>query len=222
MQDNAELLHDLRMPLQLVSSCAQLLEREVAQNKRAMGYVEMLLGSVRQMQHMLTDSLERRRPEAGEVHFERCELVCHTWELCARCQLYAQRSGAQLLFHANCDRLELALDEEKYGRILMNLLSNALKFAPGGTVQVCVRALGDYVEISVQDNGCGVAPERMERIFDLHETDTGYGYGLYIAREYARLLGGSLSAESEPGKGSVFTLRLPVRSLERSREECAN
>ena len=214
MQENAELLHDLRMPLQLVLSCAQLLEREVSQNKRAMGYVDMLMGSVRQMQNMLTGSLERKRPEAGEVCFRRCELVSHTWELCARCQLYAHRVGAQLLFHANCDRLELALDEEKYGRILMNLLSNALKFAPGGEIHVTVRALGDFVEVSVQDNGCGIVPERMGRIFELHETDSGYVYGLYIAREYARLLGGRLSAESEAGKGSVFTLRLPVQSVE--------
>ena len=81
-------------------------------------------------------------------------------------------------------------------------------------MQVRVRALGDFVEISVQDDGCGIAPERMERIFDLHETETGYGYGLYIAREYAHLLGGGLCAESEPGRGSVFTLRLPVRSVE--------
>ena len=97
---NAELMHDLRMPLQLICSCGQLLR------------------------------------------FARVDLISRTWEICARCQLYAGRKDIRLGFHANADRLELALDEEKYTRILMNLLSNALKFTPeGGRVRVQVRAL---------------------------------------------------------------------------------
>lgn len=223
MTGNAELLHDLRMPLQLVVSCAQLLEMELAENERAQGYVKMLQSSVMEIQRMLTGALEKRRPEAGAVRFERCELVGFTWESCARCQLQAQRKGVRLSFHANCDRLTLALDEEKYGRILMNLISNALKFTPeGGAVQVRVHAMGDFAEIIVTDDGCGIAPERLDHIFDLHETETGYGYGLYIVREYASMLGGGISVKSAPGKGSAFTLRLPVRSVESALACCAN
>jgi len=223
MTGNAELLHDLRMPLQLVVSCAQLLEMELEENERARGYVQMLKGSVSEIQRMLTGALEQRRPEAGAVRLEPCELVAHTWEICARCQLQAQRKGVLLSFHANCDRLTLALDEEKYGRILLNLISNALKFTPeGGKVQVRVHALGDFAEVTVEDDGCGVAPDRLESIFRLHETETGYGYGLYIAREYADMMGGGLSVKSSPGKGSAFTLRLPVRSVEAALTRCAN
>lgn len=211
---NAELVHDLRAPLQLMVSCAQLLEMEVGENDRAREYVQMLLGGATQMQRMLTSTMERLRPEAGEMKFVKSDLVLRTWEAYTRCQLYAGRKGIRLSFHANCDRLALALDEEKYGRILSNLLSNALKFTPeGGKVKIIVRALGDFAEVEVIDDGCGIPSERLERIFDLHETDGGYGYGLYIAREFAGRMGGSLNVQSEPGKGSVFTLRLPVRSI---------
>lgn len=211
---NAELVHDLRTPLQLMVSCAQLLEMEVGENDRARGYVQMLLGNAMEMQKMLTATMEQLRPESGAVKWVKSDLVQRTWEAYTRCQLYASRKGVKLSFHANCDRLTLALDEEKYGRILSNLVSNALKFTPeGGRVRIVVRALGDFAEVDVADSGCGIAAERMESIFELHETDGGYGYGLYIAREYARLLGGSLDVRSVPGKGSTFTLRLPVRSV---------
>jgi len=218
MSGNAELLHDLRMPLQLIYSCGQLLEAEVRENEHAKSYVEMLLSSTLQMQKMLTGAMEQLRPNSGAADFVRSDLVLRTWEAYTRCRLYAERRGVKLSFHSNADRLEMALDEEKTVRVLMNLVSNALKFTPeGGEVRIAVCALGDFAEISVSDNGCGIMPERMQTIFDLHETDGGYGYGLYIASRYARLMGGDLSAESEPGAGSTFTLRLPVLSLEAAR-----
>lgn len=218
MPGNAELLHDLRMPLQLIYSCGQLLENEVQENEHAKGYVEMLLTSTLQMQKMLAGAMEQLRPNSGGAHFVRGDLIALTWENYTRCRLYAERRDINLSFHANADRLEMALDEEKTMRVLMNLVSNALKFTPeGGNVRIAVRALGDFAEISVSDDGCGIPPERMDCIFDLHETDGGYGYGLYIAKRYAQMMGGSLTAESETGKGSTFTLRLPVLSLEAAR-----
>ena len=216
--DVTELVHDLRLSLQTITSCAQLLETEVEQNERARDYVRMLLGSAAEMSRMLTAELERRRPEAGAVRWTRSDLVSRTWEIFTRYRLYAERKGIALSFHANIDRLPLALDEEKYGRILSNLMSNALRYTPaGGHVRLQVRALGDAAEVDVRDDGCGIAPERLGQIFELHTTDEGYGYGLYIARQYARRMRGELIAVSEPTRGSTFTLRLPVRSVEAAR-----
>ena len=214
MTSNAELMHDLRMPLQLMMSCAQLLEMEVGENERAKNYVRMLLGNAAEMQKMLGGAMEQLRPEAGAPKYVKSDLVHRTWEIYTRCQLYAGRKKIRLDFHANCDRLALALDEEKFSRILLNLVSNALKFTPeGGKVRIDVRAMGDFAEVDVIDNGCGIASERMDSIFGLHETDGGYGYGLYTARSFARQMGGDVSAASVPGKGSTFTIRLPVRSV---------
>ena len=166
------------------------------------------------MQRMLTGTMEKLRPESGAPRFVRSDLVQRSWEIYTRCQLYAGRKGVRLDFHSNCDRLSLALDEEKFSRILLNLVSNALKFTPeGGRAAISVRALGDFAEVQVSDNGCGIPEERLDTIFELHETESGYGYGLYIARTYARQMDGSLNAVSVPGEGSTFTLRLPVRSV---------
>ena len=79
----AELMHDLRMPLQVIYSCAQLLEEEVGGNARARGYVQALLSGAAEMQQMLAGALEASRPEAGEARFAREDLVSQTWELCA-------------------------------------------------------------------------------------------------------------------------------------------
>ena len=91
---DGELVHDLRIPLQLISGCAQLLEQELGQNARARGYVETLLGSVGQMQRMLSGAMERRRPEAGAVRWTRSDVVSRTWEVFSRCRLYAAPRGA--------------------------------------------------------------------------------------------------------------------------------
>ena len=217
-RQETELLHDLRTLLQVMASGAQLLEAEVGENERARGYVRLLQNGVAEMQRMLAGALEASRPEAGPLRLETCDLVGLTWEICAQCRLSAQRRGVRLGFRANADRLEMALDEGKYARILMNLLSNALKFAPGGAVQVSVRVLGDFAEVTVEDDGCGIAGERLNAIFEMHETSGGYGYGLYIARAYAEAMGGTLTVRSEPGRGSAFTLRLPVRSVAAAEE----
>lgn len=211
-------MHDLRVSLQLVASCAQLLEDAVGQNQPALEYVQTLQQSAAEMQRMLCNEMERLRPEAGAMRWTASDLVARTWEIFTRYRLEAERRDVALSFHANVARLTTALDEEKFSRILSNLLSNALQYTPkGGQVRMEVRALGDRAEIDVEDDGCGVAPERIEKIFQRYETQSGYGYGLYIARQYAQRMGGNLAVQSMPGKGCTFTLRLPVRSVAAAR-----
>ena len=99
--------------------------------------------------------------------------------------------------------------------LLRNLVLNAAHAsAPGSVVALRCLPTGDRWRLEVADTGCGISPERLENIFQLHETDFGYGCGLAIARDFAAQMGGSLTARSRPGEGSAFTLRLPVRSVE--------
>lgn len=210
---NANLVHDMRMPLQLIYSCAQMIQNELEDPGHPAGkYAQMLMTSVRDLNCMLENALNEKHPEPSQ--FAREDLAMRTRELCARCRLSAESKGLKLIFSSNISCLKTALDSEKYTRILMNLISNAMRFtAPGGVIRVHLRAMGDFAEISVIDNGCGIAPDQLPYIFERGQTEGGHGLGLDIAQEYAETMGGTLKAESTPGVGSAFILRIPVKSI---------
>jgi signal transduction histidine kinase len=113
--------------------------------------------------------------------------------------------------------LELTTDVDKARQVLVNLCSNATKYTERGEVRLRVRGEGGRVVFEVSDTGIGIAPEHQARIFErFWQVDSastraagGLGIGLAAAREYARLLGGDVSMESEPGSGSTFRFWLP-------------
>ena len=128
---------------------------------------------------------------------------------------------------------QMRSDEGKLSQVLRNLVSNAIKFTPQGEIRVTAAydEADDMVTIAVSDTGIGIAPDDLERIFEeyaqvdsaLQRRSIGTGLGLPLSRKLAALLGGSLSALSEPGVGSTFILRVPRRCPEeRSDQEAAS
>jgi signal transduction histidine kinase len=114
--------------------------------------------------------------------------------------------------------LVVAADAEKMQQILLNLLSNAIKFTPaGGAIRVAARAHGDAIRIAVSDTGIGIPADRIEAVFEPFvqlargpsSAREGTGLGLAISRDLARAMGGDITVDSVPGKGSTFTLALP-------------
>ena len=212
-RESAELAHDLGMPLQVIYSCAELIRMELADDTLpAAQYAGMLMDGVDQMKHLLFDAMNR---DKGATRLQNIDLVRQLKAIGREYQPCARMLGVRLRCGGNVAALKMALDANRLARVVMNLLSNALRFTPrGGTVSLSWRAMGDFVEVSVRDSGPGVAPEMLPRIFLRGETDGGHGYGLPIARECARQMGGSLTCRARPGKGSTFVLRLPVRGME--------
>jgi CheY-like chemotaxis protein/anti-sigma regulatory factor (Ser/Thr protein kinase) len=130
----------------------------------------------------------------------------------------AESAGIHLRFEADVAALPCDFDPDQLEKVLLNLLSNAVKFTErGGTVQVKVARCADSAEIVVRDTGIGIAPDELPRIFErFYQADSsstrryaGTGIGLALAKELVELHGGDLGAESTPGSGSVFTVRLP-------------
>ena len=132
----------------------------------------------------------------------------------------AQRHGIALGSELDPALGELLADERKVKQILVNLLSNAVKFTPdGGRVHVSAARVDSRVEVSVRDTGIGIAPEDQTALFeefrqvgrDSLRRAEGTGLGLALTRKFAELHGGDIRVASEPGKGSTFTVSLPIR-----------
>ena len=213
-QNNAELAHDLKMPIQLILSCAQMLEMEVSPGSNAEDYLKMLMQSTWQLQRMLKNALDGEQLRGGQVQLrmDMCDAAALARMICARVKLCAAQKGVSLSFSTNAAEFRMATDREKLERILQNLISNALKFTPcGGHVGVDMQVRGDAVEFSVSDTGCGIAEWDRKRIFQRGVTSGGHGYGLHIVKRFSEMMGGSVTLESKVGCGSRFTVRIPLR-----------
>ena len=200
-----ELAHDLKTPIQLIYSCVQMIEMECLPNARAEKYIRMLTQSADQLQGMVLNAL---RPQTEDV----CDIAACARMLAEQIGQLCADAGIRFAFHTNADSLRMYADGEKIERILQNLAANAIRFTPkGGAIMLEMRAMNDFVELSVADTGCGIAPEDRERVFEAGVTNGGTGIGLYEAQAFAGSMDGKILLESEIGTGSRFTLRLPVR-----------
>jgi signal transduction histidine kinase len=129
-------------------------------------------------------------------------------------------TSISLVFDEPRDDIKLYTDDKKLSQILRNFISNALKFTPEGEVRVTATLLPkERVEFAVTDTGIGISAEHLPNLFDdfvqldvrLQKRLRGSGLGLSLARKFAKLLGGEVRAESELGKGSRFSVMLPMR-----------
>jgi signal transduction histidine kinase len=132
----------------------------------------------------------------------------------------AQRHAIDLALEVDKNLGAFSGDERKFKQIMLNLLSNAVKFTPdGGRIAVSARKDTTHVEISVQDTGIGIAPEDQGAVFeefkqvgrDRLKKAEGTGLGLALTKRFVELHGGAIRLESVPGKGSTFTVSLPLR-----------
>ena len=199
-----QMLHDLKMPIQLIYSCVQLLEMEVGRSARAQDYLRMLTQSAGQMEAMVRMAFADESSSG-----DRCDAVAIARSARDRAALIAP--ALELRFQTNAAEFPLNANGELITRVLDNLLENAIRFTPaGGRIRVEVKALGDSVELSVIDGGPGMDAAYQSHIFEPGVSRGGTGYGLSSVRDCARALGGTITVDSAPGRGSRFTLRVPA------------
>lgn len=155
------------------------------------------------------------------------DVVGLTRELVEQAEALFELEGVTLRFESDKPGCVILLEEERFTRMLLNLLSNALKFTPaGGSVTVRARVTPQWVRLSVSDTGRGIPPEKLESVFErfldtesLDPAPHGLGLGLALCRRVAQGHGGSIVAESEEGKGARFTVSLPNRRTDNYRME---
>lgn len=163
----------------------------------------------------LTDAA--KLAETGKFALSNDDIVGVVRGVCEKAEALFEAEGVTLSFEADKSGQIIAMDAGQIERLLLNLLSNALKFTPrGGSVTVRVRVTPRRVYLSVADTGRGIAPDKLEHVFEcflqsdpMSPPPHGIGLGLAICRRIAQGHGGSIVAESEEGKGATFTVALP-------------
>ena len=213
--------HELRTPLNAIIGFARLVRRrsEGVLPERDTDNLGKILTSGEQLLSLINDILDLSRIEAGRHRVEVAHVdVSSVVNSCAATIEPLLRSDdVVLVVEIESGIGSMMTDEEKLRQILINLLSNAIKFTERGSVMVSASTNDGRVRFSVADTGVGIAPDALELVFEeFHQEHSdqrasGTGLGLTISRQLARLLGGNLTASSEPGVGSTFTLDLPRR-----------
>jgi signal transduction histidine kinase len=214
--------HELRTPLNAIGGYAELIEfgirGPVTAEQRA--DLERIQRSQRHLLGLINGVLNYARLETGNVHYHVIDVSID--ELLATCEaLVAPQARAKrlnLVVPSYPPGLTCRADQEKVQQIVLNLLTNSIKFTEeGGRIEISCNTDGSSVTINVTDTGQGIASEKLGAIFDpfvqvdsrLTRTHEGVGLGLAISRDLARGMGGDLTVTSHPGDGSTFTLRLP-------------
>lgn len=214
--------HELRSPLTSVQGFAELLmlERESLTPRQA-ETVEVILDNCRHLVRLLNDLLDLARSDAGRLLIKpQPAEVAPLIEDVVRTMRAQTAAGNQSLTEEIQPGLPLInVEPARIRQILVNLLTNAHEYSPeGASIGVSARSLGAEVEIAVSDNGPGIPHDQLERIFErftrgdagLTQRVGGTGLGLAISKSLVDLHGGSIGAESTPGQGSTFRVRLPV------------
>jgi len=213
--------HELKTPLTTIKGLSQMLYRLVEQGEKIdLKSVELLANAARRMEILVNDILNTSLVDAAvfslHLQAENLSALCH--ETLAA---YSAEMGTSLRLEIVESDLPVNVDRERICQVLLNLLSNARKYSPPRSpVTIRVSSRDQQAAISVTDQGVGNPPEHLEHIFDRFyrspEVDVqtgssvGVGLGLYIARKIVEQHNGQLSAISTPGKGSTFTIALPL------------
>ena len=228
----ANMSHELRTPLNSLLILARLLAQNPGRNLTAkqVEYANVIHSAGSDLLQLINDILDLSKVEAGrmDIHAERFPLSALLEDVQATFQPLTAEKGLEFAVEADPEApTELRTDRQRLRQVLGNLLANAVKFTEQGHVMLRVGRYprtarrtaggGDALVFSVADTGIGIAPENLSTIFGAFQQGDGTlsrryggtGLGLSIAREVGTLLGGEITAESELGQGSTFTLYLP-------------
>ena len=210
--------HEIKTPLAVIHNNAQLLQKTNLEESQRKECADAILHATRRLSNLITNMLKLNKLEKQAI-----QPAPQSFDLCAQlseCALQFENTWEQkdIEFIAELeDRALIRGDEELLALVWTNLLSNAIKFTPaGGTVTLTQRTEPDAVTVEVADTGCGMEAETMRHIFDkFYQGDTshsteGNGLGLALVRRILELSDGTITVQSTVGKGSVFTVRLPV------------
>ncbi|MDT7603021.1 MAG: hypothetical protein QOF61_1018 [Acidobacteriota bacterium] len=219
--------HDLRSPLTVISGVISFFSSgrlgELTPEQQNM--VSMMERNTQNLIELVNDLLDSAKIESGTLKLDLAPvtLPALVGETCEAMGTMAREKGVTVDCHFPDDLPKVTADRAKLHRILVNLVSNAVKFTQkGGSVDIRGAREGKMIRVAVSDTGVGVPPQDLARLFDKYEQagtraprrETGTGLGLYITRQLVELHGGKISVESMVGKGSTFSFTIPIAEVD--------
>ena len=222
--------HDIRTPMNAIIGFTTLALSNIDDTDRVKDYLAKTLASSNHLLSLINDVLDMSRIESGKIHLEEVEVnlsdVLHDLKNIVSGQIYAKQLELYMDVMDVTDE-DVYCDKTRLNQILLNLLSNAIKFTPaGGTVSVRVRQLAGKVhgcgqyEFRIKDNGIGMSQEFAQKIFEPFERERtstvsriqGTGLGMAITKNIVDMMGGTIEVQTAQGKGTEFTVCVPMRA----------
>ncbi|MCL2565094.1 MAG: HAMP domain-containing histidine kinase [Defluviitaleaceae bacterium] len=218
-------IHDIRGPMTIIYTYAQLLEVTKKMPPSALEHIQTMKRNCFKALKIITDVSDSSKIRDGYFlpNFANTNIVQLVKNVVESTQPFTVRKNVELIFSKEFDEKIMATDKTLVERVLLNLLSNSVKHVEkGGFIKVSIKNSNEFLEISVEDNGKGIKAEVLPHIFERYHTGDsirGKGIGLSIVREIVEVLGGSINAMSEEGKGTKMTVNLPIFLLDKENDK---
>ncbi|MBU3159425.1 HAMP domain-containing histidine kinase [Clostridium frigoris] len=218
--------HELKTPLNIIFATAQLFNvycksGSLDDNKDSIiKYIDSIKQNSYRLSKMINNIVDLSKIETGflKLNLSNNNIVKFVEDIVMSVTNFTDSKGLNIIFDTNTEEKVIACDQEKIERVVLNLISNAIKFSNAGNeILVNINDKDEFVEISVSDNGIGIEKKNLDMIFDrfkqidksLSRNAEGTGIGLSLVKSIVKLHGGTITVESEYGKGSKFTVSLP-------------
>ena len=219
----ANMSHELRTPLNAIIGVSEMLREDAEALKQDTEPLDRVLGAGRHLLALINDILDLSKIEAGrmELQLEPFALAPLIDNVVKTIEPLAAKNGNQVAVHCDAAIGMIHADQMRLRQALLNLMSNANKFTDHGTITIDARqgqeGSRDWITLAVADTGIGMTPDQMGKLFQEFSQASsstasrygGTGLGLVISRRFCQMMGGDITVESEPGRGSTFTIRLP-------------
>jgi signal transduction histidine kinase len=219
----ANMSHELRTPLNAIIGVSEMLREDAEALKQDTEPLDRVLGAARHLLALINDILDLSKIEAGrmELHLETFPLAPLIKDVANTIEPMASKNGNRLIIDCPVDLGVIHADQTRFRQSLLNLASNANKFTEKGTITIACHEgqenSRDWITLAVTDTGIGMTAEQMGKLFQEFSQASsstaskygGTGLGLAISRRFCQMMGGDITVESQPGRGSTFTIRLP-------------
>jgi adenylate cyclase len=219
----ANMSHELRTPLNAIIGVTEMLREDAEAAKQDLEPLDRVLGAARHLLALINDILDLSKIEAGrmELHLDSFALAPLIEDVAKTIEPMATKNGNRIVVDCPPDLGSIHADQMRLRQALLNLASNANKFTEKGTITIAAHQGQengrDWITLAVADTGIGMTPDQMGKLFQEFSQASsataskygGTGLGLAISRRFCQMMGGDITVESEPGRGSTFTIRLP-------------